>query len=105
MAACLLIWTIRVKIMTDFSPDELWVQENQTQTCIAPFFFLARATMDTFNGIFLPPGMENPLETLVSDLCNVVERESVEIDVQKGRWIWAAACLNGLAEIRVSLTL
>ncbi|KAM7536940.1 hypothetical protein Aperf_G00000063799 [Anoplocephala perfoliata] len=59
-----------------------------------------KATMDTFNEVSLPPGMENPLETLVSDLCDFVERESAESDANKSRWIWAAACLNFLAEIR-----
>ncbi|VUZ49412.1 unnamed protein product [Hymenolepis diminuta] len=57
-------------------------------------------TLNNFNEVTIPTGMENPLTTLVSDLCDLVEKESVDGEANKSRWIWAAACLNSLAEIQ-----
>ncbi|KAM3185797.1 hypothetical protein ACTXT7_005657 [Hymenolepis weldensis] len=57
-------------------------------------------TLNNFNEVIIPTGMENPFVTLVSDLCDLVEKESVDGEANKSRWIWAAACLNSLAEIQ-----
>lgn len=61
--------------------------------------------MNNFNEVTIPTGMENPLITFVSDLCDLVEKESVDGEANKSRWIWAAACLNSLAEIQVGYLL
>ncbi|VDO00426.1 unnamed protein product [Rodentolepis nana] len=59
-----------------------------------------RATLNDFSEVTAPTGMENPLMAFVDDLCDLVEKASVEVEANKSKWIWAAACLNSLAELQ-----
>lgn len=47
------------------------------------------------------PGSEDPFSTLAEDLCDLVEKESLKPDGCRARWVWAVACLNSLAGIKV----
>ena len=56
-------------------------------------------------GNLLPDDLEDPFATLIGDLCDLVEREMSQPDASasgnKECWIWAAACLGSLANIKV----
>ncbi|VDM31257.1 unnamed protein product [Hydatigera taeniaeformis] len=59
-----------------------------------------RATLKDLNVDSPFPGSEDLFSILTTDLCNLVEAESFEPDGCKARWVWAAACLSSLAEIK-----
>nr|CDS34665.2 hypothetical transcript [Hymenolepis microstoma] len=59
-----------------------------------------RTALNNFSEVTIPNGMDNPLMAFVDDLCDLVEKEAIDVETNKSKWIWAAACLNSLAELQ-----